>query len=255
MMKMQHAKTNPTYPWWRRLWCHRSVSDLDDLETTLGVRFKDRSLLQQAVVHRSYPPEHADEQVGDYERLEFLGDAFLGWVVANELFNRYPTFTEGDLTRTRASLVRGTTLAQIAGELGVGKHMILGTGEGVTGGRERQTNLAAVLEALLGAVLLDRGDKAARRLILDWLGQAMSDLDPGGAPRDAKSSLQEACQQRRLGLPVYEVTNEEGPSQNKRFTVRVIVDGSPRGTGEGKRKAEAEQAAAQDALARFKDES
>ena len=231
------------------------TADLHDLEKALGVRFKNRALLQQAVVHRSYLNEHADEQLDDYERLEFLGDAFLGWVIANELFNRYPTFTEGDLTRARASLVRGTTLARIAADLGVGKHMILGSGEEATGGRERRTNLAAVLEALLGAVLLDRGDKGARRLILDWLGPPMDQLDPRGAPRDAKSSLQEVCQQRGLGLPVYEVVNEEGPSHNKRFTVNVMVGGTQRGTGEGKRKAEAEQAAAADALATVENES
>ncbi len=232
-----------------------TASQLNDLERALGVRFKDRALLQQAVIHRSYLNEHPDEQVDDYERLEFLGDAFLGWVVATELFRRYPSFAEGDLTRARASLVRGTTLARIAEDLGIGKHMVLGSGEEATGGRERRTNLAAVLEALLGAVLLDRGDDEAHRLILDWLGDAMSSLDPRGAPRDAKSSLQEACQQRGLALPIYEVTGEEGPPHDKRFTVQVIVDGTPRGTGVGRRKAEAEQAAAEDALASLENES
>jgi len=230
-------------------------SQIGNLEQALGVRFKDRALLQQAVVHRSYLNEHDDERLKDYERLEFLGDAFLGWVVADELFRRYPSFTEGDLTRARASLVRGSTLARIAGELGVGKHMVLGSGEEATGGRGRRTNLAAVLEALLGAVWLDCGDIEAHRLVLDWLGGAMDSLDPQGAPRDAKSSLQEACQQRGLGLPVYQVTREEGPSHDRHFEVRVILSGTPHGAGVGKRKVDAEQAAAEETLAALDDES
>lgn len=228
---------------------------LQDLERALGVRFKNHALLRQAVTHSSFLNEHPDEQLADYERLEFLGDAFLGWVVADELLKRYPSFMEGDLTRARASLVRGTTLAEIARELGAGKHLILGAGEEATGGRERGSSLAAVLEALVGAVLLDRGEKEARRLVLDWLGNAMGSLGPGGAPRDAKSSLQEACQRLGLPLPVYETIAEEGSSHAKRFTVRVMVDGEPRGDGEGNRKADAEQAAAADALTGFENES
>ncbi|MEE8518596.1 MAG: ribonuclease III, partial [Dehalococcoidia bacterium] len=185
-----------------------------------------------------------DFDLGDYERLEYLGDAFLGWVVADELYARYPGFGEGDLTRARASLVNGKTLAEVAARLNLGRFLWLGQGEEASGGRERRSTLAAVVEAVVGAVLLDRGEKQARRLVLKWLGERLNKLDDAGAPRDAKSSLQEMAQQNALPLPTYEVLSETGPAHAKTFTVRVLVDGVERGRGSGPRKADAEQAAA-----------
>ena len=224
------------------------------------MRFKQRSLLRQALVHRSYLNEQAglNEQPGldgdrgepleSYERLEYLGDAFLGWVVAHELFRRWPGFSEGELTRARASLVQGRTLAGIAGGIGLGAYLHLGQGEASSGGRERASNLAAAFEAVVGAVLIDRGEKAARALVIRYLGAAMDAFAPSGVPRDAKSALQELTQRLGLPLPAYELLDADGPPHARRFTVRVLVDGLPRGEGTGGRKADAEQAAAAVAL-------
>ena len=208
------------------------------------MRFKERALLAQAVVHRSFLNEHPDFEIGDYERLEYLGDAFLGWVIADELYARRPSFSEGDLTRARASLVNGIALAEVASSLGLGKFLWLGQGEEASGGRKRRSTLAAMVEAVLGAVLLDRGEKRARRLLLRWLGKRLDELADSGVPRDAKSALQELAQRTALPLPIYEVISEEGPAHEKSFTVRVLVEGVEHGRGTGRRKADAEQLAA-----------
>jgi len=215
----------------------------------MGVRFKDPAILRQALTHRSFLNEHPEEPPEDYERLEYLGDAFLGWVIADELYRRYPGFSEGDLTRARVGLVRGETLAQIARQIDAGAYLIMGAGEEATGGRNRRWTLAAMLEALIGAVLLDRGEAAARQLLLGWFGLRLDALDPAGATRDAKSALQEACQHQGLPLPAYETIDEQGVSHDKRFVVRVRIDGVEQGVGVGGRKVEAEQAAAAQALA------
>jgi ribonuclease-3 len=222
--------------------------DWRKLERTIGVRFKERALLKQAAVHRSFLNEHPESGLESYERLEYLGDAFLGWVVAGDLYARHPSFDEGDLTRARAALVRGSTLADVAGEIGLGAYLYLGQGEEASGGRIRPSNLAAAVEALLGAVLIDRGEQAARKLVMRWLGDRIAAIGPDGTPRDAKSALQELTQRGGLPLPVYELLTEEGPSHARHYTVRVVVDGVPRGNGAGRRKAEAEQDAAAEAI-------
>jgi ribonuclease III len=222
--------------------------NLTNLQNALGVHFANAALLEQALTHRSYLNEHPGEGFEDYERLEFLGDAFLGWVIADELYRRRPTFTEGDLTRGRASLVRGATLADIARSFDAGAYITMGSGEEATGGRDRRATLAAIVEALIGAVLLDKGERDARNLVLRWLGPNLDAIDPTGAPRDAKSALQEAVQSIGLPLPVYEVIREEGQSHDKTFEVHVLVDGEVRGHGLGRRKVDAEQAAAAQAL-------
>ena len=218
------------------------------LERVLGVRFKQRALLRQALVHRSFLNEPPGEPLESYERLEYLGDAFLGWVVAHELFGRWPAYSEGELTRARASLVQGRTLAGIARDIGLGAYLHLGQGEASSGGRERASNLAAAFEAVVGAVLIDRGERAARALVMRYLGAAMDAFGPSGVPQDAKSALQELTQRLGLPLPAYELLDADGPPHARRFTVRVLVDGAPRGEGTGGRKADAEQAAAAIAL-------
>lgn len=224
------------------------------LERQIKVRFKERSLLRQAAVHRSFLHEHPELDWESYERLEYLGDAFLDWVVADELFVRCPTYSEGDLTRARAALVRGETLAAVASSIGLGEYLFLGQGEEASGGRARRSNLAAALEAVLAAVLLDRGPRTARQLVLRWLGPRMDVLDAGGAPRDAKSALQEAVQSRGLPLPAYQVLEERGPSHARHYRVSVSVDGASVGEGSGGRKSEAEQAAAAAALHHLRDD-
>ncbi|MDA1173047.1 MAG: ribonuclease III [Chloroflexi bacterium] len=222
--------------------------NLETLQNAIGVQFQNTALLEQALTHRSYLNEHPGEGFADYERLEYLGDAFLGWVIADELYRRHPGFTEGDLTRGRAALVRGATLAEIARSFDAGTYLTMGSGEEATGGRDRRATLAAIVEALIGAVLLDQGDREARELVLRWLGPKLDAIDPTGAPRDAKSALQEAAQRTGIPVPVYELVREEGPSHNKTFEVRVLFDGEERGRGEGRRKVDAEQAAAAQAL-------
>ncbi len=218
------------------------------LERTLGVRFSERGLLRQAIVHRSFLNEQDDPALESYDRLEYLGDAFLGWAVAAELYARYPDYDEGELTRARAALVRGATLAEVARSFGLGEYLLLGQGEEASGGRDRSRNLAAALEAVLGAVLLDQGEEEARSLVLRWLGPRIQALGDAGAERDAKSALQEFLQRRGLPLPVYETVSDTGAGHDERFTVRVLVDGRAMGEGAGGRIANAEQAAAREAL-------
>jgi ribonuclease-3 len=226
----------------------QTPNPLNTLQRAIGVQFNNTALLEQALTHRSYLNEHPGEELADYERLEYLGDAFLGWVIANELYRRHPNFTEGDLTRGRASLVRGATLAEIARSFDGGAYITMGSGEEGTGGRNRRATLAAIVEALIGAVLQDQGEREARELVLRWLGPKIAAINPAGAPRDAKSALQEALQRTGSPVPVYELIREEGPSHDKDFEVLVLVDGEVRGRGEGRRKVDAEQVAAAQAL-------
>ena len=219
------------------------------LERTLGVRFDERGLLYEALVHRSFLNEQDDPSLASYDRLEYLGDAFLGWVAAAELYRLYPHYDEGELTRARASLVRGETLADIARSLGLGAHLLLGQGEEASGGRDRDRNLAAALEAVIGAVLLDQGEETVRSLVLRWLGPRIEAMGDSGAQRDAKSALQEFLQGHGLPLPVYETVSDTGEPHDKEFVVRVLVDGRVMGAGTGRRRADAEQTAAREALA------
>ncbi len=219
------------------------------LERTLGVRFNERGLLRQALVHRSFLNEQDDRALASYDRLEYLGDAFLGWAAAAELYRLYPHYDEGELTRARASLVRGETLADIARSLGLGAYLLLGQGEEASGGRGRTRNLAAALEAVIGAVLLDQGEEAAWSLVLRWLGPRIEAMGDSGAERDAKSALQEFLQGQGLPLPVYETVSDSGEPHEKEFVVRVLLDERVVGAGAGRRKADAEQAAAREALA------
>jgi ribonuclease-3 len=205
--------------------------------------------LHQALVHRSFLNEQDDRSLASYDRLEYLGDAFLGWAVAAELYARYPHYDEGELTRARASLVRGDTLAEVARGVGLGAYLLLGQGEEAGGGRDRSRNLAAALEAVLGAVLLDQGEEKARSLVLRWLGPRIQAQGDAVAERDAKSALQEFLQGCGLPLPVYETVSDTGAAHDERFTVRVLVDGRAMGEGAGRRIADAEQAAAREALA------
>ena len=205
-------------------------------------------MLRQAATHRSILNERPDLGLESNERLEFIGDAFLGWTAAQELYARCPECSEGDLTRARAALVSGRSLAAVARSIGLGAYLYLGEGEEATGGRDRPSILAGALEAVLAAVVLDRGIAAGRRLVLRWLGARIDGVAAGAVARDAKSALQEHAQRQGLPLPAYEVMEEEGPSHDRRYRVRVSVGGRSAGEGEGRRKRDAEQAAAAQAL-------
>ena len=219
------------------------------LEQALGVCFNERGLLRQAVIHRSFLNEQPDPALASYDRLEYLGDAFLGWVVAAELYERRPHYGEGDLTRARAILVRGETLAEIAHSIGLGAYLLLGQGEEASGGRSRVRNLAGAMESVIGATLLDQGEETARALVLRWLGPRIEAMDDTGADRDAKSALQEFLQAQSLPLPVYETLSRAEEAPDRMFAVRVLVGDRALGHGAGSRRAAAEQVAAREALA------
>ena len=222
--------------------------DLEPLEATLGVAFGDKALLHLALAHSSYLNENPGVFTESNERLEFLGDSVVGAVVAAELFRRHPDWPEGDLTHGRSVLVRGETLARLAEALGLGGFLYMGKGEEEAGGKRRSNNLAAVLEAVVGAAFLDGGYGVARDLVLRMLVDELAALDRPTVPRDPKSALQEALQARGLPAPQYRIVNVEGEEHSRMFTAQFMVDGEVAASGAGKRKSLAEQAAAAEAL-------
>jgi ribonuclease-3 len=224
------------------------LSVLDALQAALGVNFKDESLLQQALVHRSYLNENPVLHLVSNERLEFLGDAVLGFVVANELYSRFPDFSEGELTRLRAALVRGETLSRIAASLQLGDYLYLGHGEEESGGRSRPRNLSCTLEAVIGAVFLDGGLDAAESFILNLLNGELEGVVEDKLAADYKSRLQQLIQSERKITPVYRTIEEVGPDHAKTFTVEVLAGDSILGRGSGRSKRAAEVDAARHAL-------
>ncbi len=221
------------------------------LESALGLSFKNQALLGQALTHASYANEHPEEVGDSNERLEFLGDALIDLVVAQELYHRYPELAEGELTTLRSALVRGETLARVARRLGVGQHLLLGQGEAASGGRDRDSNLAGAMEALMGAVLLDGGYRVARSCVLRVLRPELRRIAQRGAPQDPKARLQELAHQRGLALPRYQVVGVEGPEHQRRFVVQVFLGDKVAGSGSDRRKAGAEKQAAEAALQEF----
>ncbi|MGB5605979.1 MAG: ribonuclease III [Gammaproteobacteria bacterium] len=202
----------------------------------LGYEFKDLSLLQQALTHRSAGSRNN-------ERLEFLGDAMLGCVIAGELYRLYPRAREGELSRLRASLVRGESLKKIARDLDIGQYLYLGPGERRSGGHARNSILSDAVEALFGAIYLDAGFDACKKCILALFSGRLDDLPEGGLLKDPKTRLQEYLQSRRLPLPEYTVTDVNGEAHNQSFTVQCLVDeaanvGPTQGQGKSRRKAE-----------------
>ncbi len=212
----------------------------------LGVKPLPDALLGQALTHASYLNE-ADSSAISNERLEFLGDSVLGMIIASVLFDHFPDAGEGDLTRMRAEIVRGTSLARVAVRLGFGEHIILGRGEEAAGGRRRDRNLAGALEAMIGAVYEAHGYRAAKAFTRRLLKPELELIHRDGAQVDAKSSLQHLVQARWHEPPEY-VTVQEATGALHRFIVEVRIAGSTLGRGEGRSKREAQQAAAQEAL-------
>lgn len=218
------------------------------LQGILGIQFKDESLLQQALVHRSYLNENPVLHLISNERLEFLGDAVLGFVVADELYSRFPEFSEGELTKLRAALVRGETLSRIASALQLGEYLYLGHGEEESGGRSRPRNLSCTLEAVIGAVFLDQGFDIARSFILKLLGNEFDGVVEDRLIDDYKSRLQQLIQSDRKITPVYRTIEEIGPDHAKVFTVEVLAGDIVLGRGSGHSKRAAEMDAARQAL-------
>jgi ribonuclease-3 len=219
-----------------------------ELEERLGVTFQQPSLLRNALVHSSYVNENPDMAPESNERLEFLGDAVLGLVIADELFATYPDQNEGRLTELRAHLVRRDTLAQAADRLRMGEALLLGRGEDEGGGRTRPTNLSHVYEAVVGAIFLDQGLPVARDFVLRSLDDELDEIKDRGSPLDPKSRLQELSQSRYQSTPQYQLLETEGPDHARRFTVEAVVNGEKVGTGKGASKQQAEKRAAREAL-------
>ena len=201
-----------------------------------------------ALVHPSLVNEKGLDRSLSNQRLEFLGDAVIDLAVARALYERHPDWTEGRLTEARASLVSGETLASVAAEYGLGDYLVMGKGEEAGGGHERPSNLAALLEAIVGAALLDGGHKTASSLALRFLGNRVG-LADGEADINAKSALQELVQGRGQPAPVYRIVEQSGDAHAPSFVAEVEVDGEVAGRGSGSRKSAAEQAAAKAALA------
>lgn len=219
----------------------------EKLEQAIGVAFKDQALLRLALTHRSYIHERPDEAPESNERLEFLGDAFLGQVTAEALYRQYPDVQEGMLTEYRAHLVRMESLAALASGLRLGDYLYLGHGEEASGGRTRPRNLARALEALIGALFMDRGYRVTRQWTLRLLGEALGSFQPEEV-RDAKSVLQETVQAQGAPPPFYRTVSASGPEHQREFTVQVLVRDEALGKGRGASKREAQRAAATAAL-------
>ncbi len=224
------------------------MADLVALQKALGVKFKNKSLLEQALVHDSYVNENPGIAATSNERLEFLGDAFLGLVVAEKLFHDFPEAREGQMTQLRASLVRRESLARIAQTIGLGDHLFLGKGEEASGGRNKVPNLAGAFEAVLGALYLDRGLDKARDCTLRLLTPELQRVTSEGVEVDFKSQLQEVIQARAQRPPTYSVVETSGPDHDRRFTIEVKLGRDTLGRGSGRSKKAAESAAARDAL-------
>jgi ribonuclease-3 len=202
-----------------------------------------------ALTHRSFAYEKGGLVTN--ERLEFLGDAVLGVVVTDSLYKEYPGLPEGDLAKMRAALVNMTVLADVAKEIGLGDAVFLGRGEAMTGGRTKPSILADTLEAVFGAVYLDRGMREAARVVLGLFLPRIRGQVEGGTVQDYKTTLQELAAARLGTLPEYRIT-ESGPDHAKRFQAIVVLAGEEYGGGEGRSKKEAEQAAAKEAVARLR---
>ena len=215
------------------------------LEATLGHSFADRNLLQQALTHRSAGSRNN-------ERLEFLGDAILGGVIAAELYRRYPQAKEGELSRLRANLVRRESLAEIAQLLELGQYLNLGGGERKSGGHRRDSILSDTLEALIGAIFLDSDFAVCQRSILSLFADRLESLSDVAFLKDAKTRLQELLQSRHKPLPEYIVTEVTGEAHAQFFRVECVVDGIEiPGRGQGSSRRHAEQHAAEDMLSRL----
>ena len=220
-----------------------------DLEQRIAYRFRDLGLLEHALTHKSKAHEDATGGVVDNESLEFLGDAVLGFVVADLLYREFPHFQEGQKSKAKAALVSTAALAELAQRIGLGAYLLLGRGEEKTGGRQKQALLADGCEAVIAAVYLDGGVDAARDFILGELRDEIEHVRSPDFLRDFKSALQERLQADGRPLPEYEVTAERGPDHDKRFHVTVRVSGVVLADSEGRTKKEAEQLAARHALA------
>jgi ribonuclease-3 len=227
------------------------LSDIIQLQKRLGVSFQNNSLLELALVHSSYINENPDFGTDSNEKIEFLGDAVLGLIIAEKLYQDFPLSSEGDLTRLRSALVRKETLAQIARKIGLGDYLFLGKGEEACGGRDKALNLAGAFEAVVAAIYLDLGLEKSRQFVLEQFGQEIHLKAHRGAEEDYKSRLQELTQAKWQLTPIYSLIEAVGPDHDKLFSVEVKTGNNVLGKGSGKSKKSAEMEAAKSALEGF----
>ncbi len=220
----------------------------EKLEKKLDLNFKNKDLLVQAFCHRSYLNENPDFDLGQNERLEFLGDAVMELVVTDYLFKKYPNKSEGILTNWRAALVNTKMISKIARELKLGKYLLLSNGEKRERGKAKQYMLADTFEALIGAIYIDSGYNQARKFIKKYLLKELPEIISLELFKDPKSELQEIAQERSGITPVYKKIDENGPDHDKRFRMGVFLGEKKLAEGEGGSKKEAEEEAAQKAL-------
>ena len=225
---------------------------LSELEAGLGYTFRDKSILENALTHSSYANENRERGLHDNERLEFLGDSILGFVVADYLYRSFPDKPEGELTRIRAALVCEESLHEVAQSLHLGDFLMLGKGEESGGGRRRPSILADAVEAVLAAVYLDGGIDKVRALIHRILLEKEQEQEVENRRRDCKTELQELVQRKPNQVLHYEPVSESGPDHAKVFAVAVTLNGQVIGLGSGHSKKEAEQSAARAALEQMK---
>ncbi len=224
------------------------MENYKDLEKTLTIKFKNKDLIRQAFIHKSYINEHRDEGIDHNERLEFLGDAVLELVATRHLFEVCPDHDEGIMTSFRSALVKGKHLAEVAEELDLGKYLHLSHGEEKSGGRNKKYILANTVEALIGAIYLDHEYEAAEKFINMFILKKLDEIIEKGLHIDAKSQLQEMCQEKEDFTPHYKVEDEKGPDHDKKFTMGVYIKDELIATGIGSSKQKAEDAAAENAL-------
>jgi ribonuclease III len=222
--------------------------NFEEFEKRAGVKFKDQSLLRQAFTHRSYINENRGSDLAHNERLEFLGDAVLELVITDFLYHKLKDATEGELTSLRSALVNADTCSRVAQALGANEFLLLSKGESKDTGRARQYILANTLEALIGAIYIDKGYDAAKDFIFAHITPLTDEIISGGTWIDAKSLFQEKAQEHEGQTPIYKTVRESGPDHDKHFTVAVSVGNEVYGQGEGKSKQDAEQSAARAAL-------
>lgn len=222
---------------------------LNELQNKIGYSFNNLNILKTSLTHSSYANEHKENGTKCNERLEFMGDAVLGFVCAELLFKKFSSKHEGELSKLRSSLVCEAALCKYAIDLELGKYLLLGHGENIAGGRERPSTLSDAFEALLAAIYLDGGIEPAKAFILPYLTKALDDEQSvHGFTRDYKTVLQEIAQQNPGEIIKYSVVSESGPDHDKSFTVNVYLNSNLLATGNGKSKKEAEQDAARQAL-------
>jgi len=231
-----------------------SENSLTELEKAIGYFFQREEFPLEALTHRTFSHEHPSEARYFNERLEFLGDSVLGMIISEELFKRFPGWNEGKLSKLKAAVVQDKSLAVIAGKLNLGAHVKLGKGEELTGGRNKPSLLADAFEALIAAVYLDGGLKAARSVIIRLFDAEIGDVVKQGGLYDPKTNLQELAHRMFGKQPEYRLVGQSGPDHRKTFQVELVLAGNVLGDGSGSSKKVAEQEAAKQALDSLKKE-